>query len=306
MTRAQLNSLKLGFCGLGLMGSAMVHRLLAAGHSVKVWNRSPAKALPLAEIGAQVVDTPAQVAHDVDGVLMCLFDARAVETVVFGPEGLARARHLHWLVDHASIPPADTRAYAQRLAQACGADWIDAPVSGGVGGVQAGTLAVMAGGPTKHLAQASAAMRAYAGQITHMGSSGAGQATKLCNQAIVAATLAAIAEAVGFAERNGIDPERLTSALAGGWADSRPLQVFVPRMVRAQPHSIGAVATMLKDIDTVLDVAQSCGAPMPLTANVQQVLRMTTAMGLGQAELSAIVSLVCPERREEFLRHAGT
>lgn len=297
--------MKLGFCGLGLMGAPMVRKLLVAGHQVRVWNRSPPKAAPLAALGAQLCDTPAQAASGVDGVLMCLLNAAAVETVVFGDAGVAQGTGLNWLVDHSSIPPEATRSLAQRLAAASGVQWIDAPVSGGVAGVEAGTLAIMAGGSPTHLAQACVAMRAYAGNVTHMGPSGAGQATKLCNQAIVATTVAAIAEALGFAQRNGIDVDKLASALAGGWADSKPLQVFVPRMIRTQAQSIGALSTMLKDLDTVVAVAQQCGAPMPITAGVQQMLRMASAMGLGEAELSALVSLVWPERRDAFLQQAG-
>ena len=296
--------MKLGFCGLGLMGAPMVRRLLAAGHDVLVWNRSPAKAAPLAALGARIASTPAEAATDVDGVLMCLYDAAAVDGVVFGADGIAQARGLPWLVDHSSIPPDTTRLLAQRLAAANGADWLDAPVSGGVAGVEAGTLAVMLGGSAAHLAAVCQAMQAYAGNITHMGPSGTGQATKLCNQTIVAATIAAIAEAVGFAERNGIDVHQLAAALAGGWADSKPLQVFVPRMVVPQPDSIGTLSTMLKDVDTVLAAAQNSGAPMPVIASVQQMLRIASAMGLGQAELSAIVSVVLPERRDAFLTPA--
>ena len=293
--------MKLGFCGLGLMGAPMVRRLLAAGHEVQVWNRSPAKVAPLAGLGAHIARTPAEAATGVDGVLMCVYDAAAVEAVVFGPEGVAQAQGLAWLVDHSSIPPDTTRNLAQRLATGNGADWLDAPVSGGVSGVEAGTLAIMLGGNATHFASACQAMRAYAGNVTHMGQSGAGQATKLCNQTIVATTIAAIAEAVGFAERNGIDVNKLAAALAGGWADSKPFQVLLPRMVTPQPESIGALSTMLKDIDTVMAAAQKSGAPMPVTASVQQMLRIASAMGLGQAELSAIVSVVLPERRDAFL-----
>ena len=109
---------------------------------------------------------------------------------------------------------------------------------------------------------------------------------------------------MGFAERSGINVHKLAAALAGGWADSKPLQVFVPRMVTAQSTSIGALSTMLKDVDTVLAAAQNNGAPMPVTASVQQMLRMAGAMGLAQAELSAIVSVVLPERRNDFLAAA--
>jgi 3-hydroxyisobutyrate dehydrogenase-like beta-hydroxyacid dehydrogenase len=292
--------MKLAFCGLGLMGEPMVKRLLAAGHMVHVWNRTPAKAQTLIELGAQWCDTPAQAASDVDGVFMCLLNTAAVEQVVFGPKGLVHARNLRWLVDHSSVPPEQTRAWSQRLHLACQADWFDAPVSGGVMGVQTGTLAVMVGGPASPLDSASQAMSAYASNITHMGASGAGQATKLCNQTIVASTVAAIAEAVGLAHRNGIDLNQLAKALQGGWADSKPLQVFVPRMVTPSQPSIGALSTMLKDVDTVMQVAQSSGAPMPVMATVQQQLRAAQAVGLGEAELSALICLVWPEQRSAF------
>jgi 2-hydroxy-3-oxopropionate reductase len=292
--------MKLAFCGLGLMGEPMVKRLLSAGHAVHVWNRTPAKANALIELGAKWCDTPAQAASDVDGVFMCLLNTQAVEDVVFGSEGIVHARNLQWLVDHSSVPPEQTRAWSQRLLLACQADWIDAPVSGGVAGVQTGNLAVMVGGPASRLDSASQAMRAYASNITHMGDSGAGQATKLCNQTIVASTVAAIAEAVGLAHRNGIDLNQLAKALQGGWADSKPLQVFLPRMVTPTQPSIGALSTMLKDVDTVMQVAQNSGAPMPVMATVQQQLRAAQAAGLGEAELSALICLVWPEQRPAF------
>ena len=282
------------------MGEPMVKRLLAAGHTVKVWNRTPAKAQTLIDLGAQWCDTPAQAASDVDGVFMCLLNTAAVEQVVFGPEGIVHARNLRWLVDHSSVPPEQTRAWSQRLHLACQADWLDAPVSGGVMGVQTGTLAVMVGGPANPLDSASQAMSAYASNITHMGGSGAGQATKLCNQTIVASTVAAIAEAVGLAHRNGIDLNQLAKALQGGWADSKPLQVFVPRMISPSQPSIGALSTMLKDVDTVMQVAQISGAPMPVMATVQQQLRAAQAAGLGEAELSALICLVWPDQRSAF------
>ncbi|MDM0027012.1 NAD(P)-dependent oxidoreductase [Variovorax saccharolyticus] len=294
--------MKIGFCGLGLMGAPMVRKLLAAGHAVKVWNRSAAKIAPLEALGAVAAATPALAASDVDAVLMCLYDADAVEAVVFGADGVVHAQGLKWLADHSSIPPETTRRLAQRLQQACGAAWVDAPVSGGVSGVEAGTLAIMAGGAAQCVADAAEAMRAYAGRVTHMGPSGAGQATKLCNQAIVATTVVAIAEAIGLAERNGIEVGKLAQALAGGWADSKPLQVFVPRMIDVQPESIGALSTMLKDVDTVAAVAQQSGAPMPVTSSVQQVLRAAAAMGLGAAELSSVISIMLPERRAAFAR----
>ncbi|MDB5896520.1 MAG: 2-hydroxy-3-oxopropionate reductase [Ramlibacter sp.] len=293
--------MNIAFCGLGLMGSAMVRRLLAAGHSVRVWNRSAAKADALVALGASRFDTPGQAAQGADAVLTCLYDADSVEAVVFGPDGIASATGLRWLADHSSISPAATRAFAQRLHELCGADWIDAPVSGGIGGAEAGTLAIMAGGPERHWEEVVAVLSAYGGNVTHMGAAGSGQATKLCNQTIVAATVAAVAEAVAFAARNGIALDKLAPALAGGWADSKPLQVFLPRMLQAQAQSIGALSTMLKDVDTVLANAAASGVTMTVTASVQQLLRRAQDQGLGEAELSAVVSVPWPERRDSFL-----
>lgn len=294
--------MKVAFCGLGLMGAAMSRRLIDAAHSVRVWNRTPGKADALVALGATEARTPAQAADGADAVLMCLYDAASVEAVVFGPEGLAQARGLRWLADHSSISPDASQALAARLKQQCDADWIDAPVSGGVGGVQAGTLTVMAGGDTRHWNQVQEVMKAYATNITHMGPPGSGQITKLCNQTIVAATVAAVAEALGLAQRNGIAVERLAAALQGGWADSKPLQVFLPRMIETQAQSIGALSTMLKDVDAVMARAAGSGVSMPVMASVQQVLRDVASQGLGDAELSAVVSVAWPERREEFLR----
>lgn len=296
--------MKLGFCGLGLMGAPMVKRLLAAGHEVQVWNRSAAKAAPLVELGARLADTPASAAEGADGVFLCLFDSAAVEAVVFGPNGISKVPDLRWIVDHSSILPEATRQLADRLHAACGAQWIDAPVSGGIKGAEAGALTIMAGGSSGSLAEARVAMQAYAANITHMGPTGSGQATKLCNQTIVATTVTAIAEALGFAEGNGIDTSRLADALAGGWADSKLLQVFLPRMRQAQPESIGALSTMLKDVDNVLSVARTSNTPMPVAASVQQTLRLASAQGLAEAELSAVVSVVLPEKLASFRRQA--
>ena len=297
--------MKLAFCGLGIMGEAMVRRLLQAGHEVQVWNRTRAKADGVVALGARWCDTPAQAAQGVDGLLMCLMDAATVELVVLGPDGVAQAQGLPWVVDHSSIAPGPTRELAQRLLHTTGSAWLDAPVSGGVAGVREGRLTVMVGGEAAALTRAEPALRAYAAQITHLGTSGAGQAAKLCNQIIVSTTVAAIAEALVFAERNGIDASRLPQALSGGWADSKPLQVFVPRMLQTQPESIGALATMLKDVDTALAVAREADAPLPVTACVQQQLRTASAIGLGAAELSAVIGLFDAQRREAFLQQVN-
>ncbi|WP_242540189.1 NAD(P)-dependent oxidoreductase [Trinickia mobilis] len=294
--------MEIGFCGPGLMGAPMIRRLLRAGHTVWVWNRTRAKADALAADGARAVDTPRELVSRVDAVFLCVTDAHAVEEVVFGLGGVigedtadAGASRVRWIVDHSSIPPSATRAYAERAA-AAGVGWVDAPVSGGVPGAEAGTLAVMAGGAADDVAALTPAIRAYAARVTHMGPAGAGQTTKLCNQAIVSATIAAIAEAVNLAQLSGIDAARLAEALAGGWADSTLLQTFVPRMTSAGFAPIGALKTYQKDVDTVADAAREVGAAMPVSGAVQQVLRLAGAMGLSDADFSAFIDVVRPRR----------
>ncbi|KVW47052.1 NAD(P)-dependent oxidoreductase [Burkholderia ubonensis] len=299
--------MEVGFCGPGLMGAPMIRHLLAAGHRVGVWNRTRAKSEALAADGARVVDTPRALAEQVETVLLCVLDARAVGDVVFGPDGLlsgdAAARRVRRIVDHSSIPPGVTRDYAKRAAD-LGVGWVDAPVSGGVPGAQAGTLAVMAGGRAEDLDAVRSLIDAYAARITHMGDAGAGQTAKLCNQAIVTATVTAIAEAVGLAQASGIDAARLAQALAGGWADSVLLQTFVPRMTsgghprgghpRGGHPPIGALGTFQKDVDTIADAARDTGAVMPVSATVQQVLRLGAAMGLADADFAAFIDIVRP------------
>ena len=241
----------------------------------------------------RLLATPADAAAAADLVLMCLMDARAVEATVFGERGFAsraagaRARVL---VDHSSIRPDATVAFAQRLA-AAGVDWVDAPVSGGIAGAAAGTLAIMCGGAPAAVARAEPVLRSYAGRVTRMGGPGAGQTTKLINQILVGSAIATIAESVALAQAAGIDPLQLPQALAGGWADSKPLQVFVPRMVEGYQQSIGATSTMLKDLDTALDLARSVERPLPMAAQAQQLMRLLTARGLGEADPAELASL---------------
>ncbi|MFM0394660.1 NAD(P)-dependent oxidoreductase [Paraburkholderia phytofirmans] len=300
--------MEIGFCGPGLMGAPMIRHLLRAGHTVHVWNRTRAKAEALVADGARVVDTPRELAARCEAVLLCVADAAAVEETVFGASGLLGADapvsgRLRWIVDHSSIPPAATRAFAQRAAalttvravgtaSADSIGWIDAPVSGGVAGATAGTLAVMAGGAAVDVEAVKPLLGAYASRVTHMGDVGAGQTAKLCNQTIVTATLAAIAEAVSLAQRSGLDASRLTEGLAGGWADSVLLQTFVPRMTQTGLAPIGAFRTFQKDIDTVAATAYETGTPMPVSSTVQQLLRLGAAMGLGEADLSAFIDVL--------------
>jgi 2-hydroxy-3-oxopropionate reductase len=293
--------MEVGFCGPGLMGAPMIRHLLRAGHTVHVWNRTRDKAQALEKDGARVAPTPGALASCAELIFLCVSDATAVEQVVFDAEhgiataaqraaGTARVRRI---VDHSSIAPSATRRFAQRAA-AAGIGWVDAPVSGGVAGASAGTLAVMAGGTAADVEAATPVIGAYAARVTHMGDVGAGQTAKLCNQAIVTATVTAIAEAVGLAQASGIDAARLADALAGGWADSVLLQTFVPRMTSGGHPLMGALSTFQKDVDAIADAARDTGAVMPVSATVQQVLRLGAAQGLAGADFAAFIDIVRP------------
>jgi 3-hydroxyisobutyrate dehydrogenase len=281
----------LGFAGIGLMGRPIAARLLAAGYELLVWNRTPGRCEELVELGAEEVDTPRELAEHCDVVLLCLADRAAVDDVVFGDDGLAATLGEDQLViDLSSIAPAAARGLAQDLEQACGAGWIDAPVSGGPGGAEAGTLVVFAGGHAEDLERVQSVFAAFSARLCHMGGNGAGQLAKLCNQVIVCNTTLAIAETIALAERCGIDAERLPEALEGGLADSRLLQVLGPRMaVREYEPVLARLASMQKDLDNVLAVAREADAITPLSALAAQLVRRQRQAAGAEADCTSVI-----------------
>lgn len=284
---------RIGFCGIGRMGSPMARRLLDAGYPLHVWNRSAAKLTELQAHGATVCASPAQLAGQCDVVMLCLGDGYAVEEVAFGPQGLVNATQSkpRVLIDHSTIAPAMSQHFAQRWHEMTGGVWIDAPVSGGTEGAAAGTLAIMAGGDARSITDVESLLLVYAARVTRMGGEGAGQATKLVNQAIVVTTIAGIAEACLLAQRAGIDASAIPAALQGGWADSVLLQTLLPRMLTPPANASGTIRTMLKDLDAIEDVAQQYRIPMQVVREVRRTLQRAVEAGLGEADISQIVRL---------------
>ena len=288
----------LGFIGIGLMGTPMTLRLLAAGYKVSVWNRTAEKLAPVVEHGATPRTSAADVARNADIVFQCLTDADAVETVVFGDDGIAQGGAAgKILVDLTSAHPDKTRELAKRLEESNGMYWIDAPVSGGVTGAEAGTLAIFAGGEPADVSRVEPVMMAMCKRVTYFGPTGAGQVAKLCNQVIVGGTMALIAEAVSLAEQSGIDASALPDALEGGFADSIPLQIFGPRFAaRKTEPLLGHVYTMLKDIEAAREIGERAGAPMPMSAMTAELLGVATERGHGEHDIGAIMELFEPAR----------
>jgi 3-hydroxyisobutyrate dehydrogenase-like beta-hydroxyacid dehydrogenase len=265
---------KLGFIGIGLMGKPMTLRLLAAGHEVTVWNRSPEKLEEVLAKGARRADSPAAVARAADIVMMCVTDQKAAEEVLFKKNGIIQGASAGKLVvDFSSIAPASAREFAARL-EATGMGLVDAPVSGGVAGAEQGTLAIMAGGRVEHIERVRPVVMHLAARFTRMGDSGAGQVAKLCNQAIVGSLVAVIAEAIRLAEAAGVDSKMLPEALKGGFADSLPLQIFGARMAaRRFDPPLAAAATMLKDLQNAAAVAAEKQVWMPMVERALELYR---------------------------------
>ncbi|MFZ3193264.1 MAG: NAD(P)-dependent oxidoreductase [Moraxellaceae bacterium] len=276
------------FLGMGLMGSRMSTRLLQAGHHVSVWNRTRAATEPLAAQGAQVLPDLSQ-PIDATVIGLCLADDAAVQQVAAQLIPLLKAGQI--VVDFSSITAETTRELAQ-LTQARGAFWVDAPVSGGVIGAEQGTLVIFAGGDAIAIAQLTDFFAPLSQRGTHMGASGAGQVTKICNQLIVAANSTLIAEAVALAHRAGVDASQLATALAGGFADSKPLQILAPRMASQSFEPVQwKVQTLNKDLSNALNLAQSLDLPIPVAQQAQQRLQQQIAAGQAAADLSSIIQL---------------
>lgn len=283
---------RIGFIGIGLMGLPLCQRLLAAGFTLTTWNRNAAKCANLIRAGAQTAASPADVARASDIVFLCVSDTSAVEQVMFADHGVhAGLQAGQVVIDLSSIDPAATRDFAQRV-NARGAHWVDAPVSGGVVGAEAGTLVIMAGGDADIIDQVRPVLAPLSQRVTHMGPNGAGQVTKICNQLIVAANAVLIAEAVALAEKAGVDASQLAPALAGGFADSKPFQLLAPRMsTRTFTPVQWRVQTLLKDLDMANALAISSNSPTPLATTAAHLMRQHGDQGHMADDLSSLITL---------------
>ncbi|MFN2226756.1 MAG: NAD(P)-dependent oxidoreductase, partial [Anaerolineae bacterium] len=204
---------KVGFIGLGIMGTGMARNLLKARFDLTVWNRTTARVEPLVEAGARPADDPAGLAAVCDVVVICVSDTPDVADVLFGPRGAVEGlREGSLVIDCSTISPIQTKAFAQKLAEK-GAHLLDAPVSGGSEGAARGTLAIMVGGEADQFERARPVLEAMGRAITHVGGHGAGQMVKLVNQILVVNSMLAIGEAFLFAQAGGLDPEKTLRAV---------------------------------------------------------------------------------------------
>jgi 2-hydroxy-3-oxopropionate reductase len=274
--------MNIAFLGIGLMGFPMARRLCEAGHSVHAWNRSRDKAERLIPYGATVHNQAGDAARQAEIVITMLENGAVVEEVLFGA-GVAQAMKpgtVH--IDMSSIKPAQARDHARRMG-GMGISHLDAPVSGGTVGAEAGTLAIMAGGQAPTFERAQPVFAAL-GRATHVGPSGAGQLAKLANQMIVGITIGAVAEALLLCEKGGADMARVKEAISGGFADSRILQVHGQRMVERDFAPRARMTVQLKDMRNALDTAAEIGFEPPITRLFEQLYADGIAHGLSDLD----------------------
>jgi len=286
----------LGFIGIGLMGQPMTLRLLAAGFNVNVWNRSPEKLKPVTDRGAYPCATIAELVGKSDVTLLCLADTGVVETVVHGGI-LEHGSAGKLLIDLSSSHPENTRQLAALLFERCGMGWVDAPVSGGVAGAEQGSLAIMAGGAAEHIAIAREVLAPLYKQLTHMGEVGSGQVTKICNQMIVSCNVLVIAEMMALAKRAGVDAGQIPAALAGGFADSRPLQITGPEMAGENFEPVKwRVKTLLKDLHMAVDLSVKQGSAVPMSGLAAQLLQLHGSHGYLEQDPATLIKLFTKQR----------
>lgn len=278
----------IAFLGMGLMGTRMASRLLQAGYTVAVWNRSQHACEALIQQGATQLELNKIAEYPV--ILICLADDQAVQSVFDQIQPYLKAEQV--IVDFSSLSVTATQQLAQS-AQQQQVTWIDSPVSGGTIGAEQGTLVIFAGGD-EHTIQALEPIYTVLSQrVTRMGETGTGQATKICNQLIVAANSTLIAEAVALASQAGVDTSLLAPALAGGFADSKPFQILAPRMATHTFEPVQwKVQTLSKDLNNALKLANNFNLNIPVAQKALLQLQAHQENGFADNDLATIIQYI--------------
>ncbi len=283
---------RLGFIGLGIMGAGMAANLVRAGHQVTVWNRTASKADPVVELGAMPAESPRAVAATSDIIFVCVSDTPDVEAVLFGADGVTDGLAAgSVVVDHSTVSPAATRAWAKRLADN-GIGYVDAPVSGGSEGAVKGTLSVMAGGDDVAFERIEPYLDAVGSTITHVGPVGAGQTCKLVNQVLVVVSMLGVAEALVLAQAGGLDPTVAIAATQGGAGGSWMLANRGPQIAVRDFRPGFTIDLQQKDLRLVLEAADELGVPAIATSIVHQLYRTLQKDGLGGEGNHALVKAI--------------
>jgi 2-hydroxy-3-oxopropionate reductase len=280
---------KLGFVGLGIMGRPMAANLMKGGHVVHLASRSGVPAEVAAQPGAVACASGREVAEKSEVIFSMVPDTPDVERVLFGKDGVAEGLSRGKVfVDMSSVSPIGTKELAKRV-NALGCEYVDAPVSGGDVGARNATLTIMVGATDAGFAQVKPLLELLGKNVTHVGPNGAGQTAKVANQIVVALTIEAIAEALLFAAKAGVDPAKVRQALLGGFASSRVLEVHGQRMIERNFEPGARVELHQKDLENALSGARAMGLSLPGTANAQQLFNACKAHGGAKWDHSAML-----------------
>lgn len=282
------SALKLGFIGLGIMGTPMAMHLIKAGHVLFVNTIGPV-AQELVDGGATVCTTAVGVAERADIIFIMVPDTPDVEKVLFADGGVAKGLSKgKTVVDMSSIDPIATKVFAKKINE-LGCDYLDAPVSGGEVGAKAASLTIMVGGEQATFDRVKPLFDLMGKNITLIGGNGDGQTCKVSNQIIVALNIAAVGEALLFASKAGADPAKVRMALMGGFASSRILEVHGERMIKRTFNPGFRIALHQKDLNLALQGARALNMALPQTAVAAQLMQSCAALGHGQLDHSALV-----------------
>ncbi|HYP85719.1 2-hydroxy-3-oxopropionate reductase [Variovorax sp.] len=284
--------MNIGFIGLGIMGTPMAMHLVDAGHQLFVKTRSKVPDV-VAQSGATACASAEEVARQAEVIFLMVPDTPDVEAVLFGAQGVAAGlagaggpRKV--VVDMSSISPIATKEFARRINEA-GADYVDAPVSGGEVGAKAASLTIMCGAEPDVFERVRPLLEKMGKNITLVGGVSAGQVTKVANQIIVALNIAAVGEALVFASKAGADPAKVRQALMGGFASSRILEVHGERMIKRTFDPGFRIKLHQKDLNLALQGAKELGVALPQTSGAAQLMNACAANGLGDKDHSALV-----------------
>lgn len=280
---------KIGFIGLGIMGTPMARHLQDAGHQLFTSRFNPPPRQELIDNGLQILETPKAVAEECDTIILMLPDTRQVAEVIFGEGGaiggLGKGK---LLIDMSSISPIETKEFAKKV-RATGGEYVDAPVSGGEVGAKNASLSIMAGGSQESFDRALPLLKLMGKNITLVGDCGDGQTTKVANQIIVALNIEAVAEALVFASKAGADPAKVREALMGGFASSRILEVHGERMIKRTFDPGFRISLHQKDLNLALQGAKALGVSLPNTATAQELFNSCAAHGDDGLDHSGLV-----------------
>jgi len=277
---------QIGFIGIGLMGLPMAKNILKAGYNLKAFNRTKSKAEPLKEYGAKITNTIQDLVKECDIVITMLTEDVSVDDVMNSSDFLENLKSKATVIDMSSVKPSTATKHGNNL-KIKNINYLDAPVSGGTNGAEEASLAIMVGGDQVVFDNAFDVLKTM-GNPTLVGPVGSGQVSKLANQIIVGLTIGAVAEAITLCEKAGADPNKMIKALSGGWADSKILQTHGKRMIEKDFTPKGRTYTHLKDMNNILDCANSYNTHLPISNLVKEMYKTLVENGHGETDHSSL------------------